>query len=1265
MPVHLLHTLFNNNSRSSLMRSKRVHRSAPALSRSMSTNKIQTSIFPRPSPFNTLPLELQIEIFSLCAPPFAHLSDVNEAPLLLTRVCKSWRTLVSSTPRLWSSFEIELTGSGPRTALASAHDVDTVKDMKRWLQMSKSYPVSARIIHLPVGRSPDLRSAQLVGLLIPEAHRWRVVEFVIPALSMTALQQSLPRNTPSLRSLTLQLNGAASTDTPFDLSKLNIPWHQLTTLNLRLEYDNLITLDKCLDILSQTRALRRCSFDAFCTLDNAADAITLPTLEELHLNLHGKNGTSTSTNRPSVRFTTFLNLLDIPALNVFRVEWLVKEELAWSQAHSQFTSFLGKASQTLQTLSLEYLPLSERELLQCLSCVPNATRLDLRFSLSNVEGDPITDTLLLECIPPSTPPPADSLPDATTAACLIPHIEEVNIECHGKQHTSIGLAAFIESRWASRVARPHPRYATLKSFHLLSMNQPLAAVDKRVKKWCNEGLNISIDSLVVRKRGKKNKKHNEDESQYYQQNVAPEVKPESHGEPSWIVPSGRQDEEINLEAPFGYVDSEVKAYFRTVDVQIRNWQENQEEEADGDVDPNEHKRMFFTAALQEMQGKEKPLSTDPDCSVILERMSYSMDDFVRRVFVDSLAGSYEALVRHRFASHVCQTLFTTKGIMPAIPESNETGELRTLTNLILDICEELLPNFPSLIMDPFASHVVRSLLLLLSPNLSVGEEHPKSAIRSKKSAAWKARQGQMKSVFADDKGKGKETIRNTPSEFRKMAQRFVDAVKEQIGDNETRAMAANKVACPGLQMLLEVEADQNMSNMPGSLMDRVMVGVITACRNNESDSVEESDYLGTLLRDVNSSHLLEIIVSRCPDDAFNVLWKTYFIGKLARLSAHPVANFVLAKALERVSEEQLSEVFEELDDTWSKLIRTARTGVLRAIVDRVCILRALGEKIPNAIYSGFNIEPLEDKQLTLPCILTLLPLPDYRAVVANKPDLAQPDASHNRGHGAQAPSPLEPKIQGSILLQSLLKLPEPHNQFVTDSILALSVEDRIMVSHNASGSRVFDVLLESTTIPTKIKRQFVMDFIGHYHVLVDDKLGSRVVDRCWDFADTYLKEKIARSLVDQEQALAASYYSKYFSRNLNLYLLQRRPDEWRNWQSEKKRAVEQAGKDKQKTGPASASAPTPAPPTAVQAETKEKESKKRKSRPENEIDALFNEKLGKRIKKAALATDSKPHVEPKKQEKGSKVDVKDKDLQNILGAIRVAPANDGKKKKRH
>jgi nucleolar protein 9 len=198
------------------------------------------------------------------------------------------------------------------------------------------------------------------------------------------------------------------------------------------------------------------------------------------------------------------------------------------------------------------------------------------------------------------------------------------------------------------------------------------------------------------------------------------------------------------------------------------------------------------------------------------------------------------------------------------------------------------------------------------------------------------------------------------------------------------------------------------------------------------------------------------------------------------------------------------------------------------------------------------------------------------------------------------------------------------------------------------GSRVFDALLDSPTVPAKMKRQFVMDFIGNYHILVDDKLGSRVGDRCWAFCDTYLKEKIARSLIPQEQFLASSFYGKFFARNLNLYLLQRRPEEWRNLQSQLKRTQEQQKKQQIHILPESKSP-----------ETHLTDTQKRKYYPENEIDALFNEKLGKRIKKAALVDDVQAELPSVKS-----AEVEDKDLKQILGAIRVAPANAGHVKKK-
>ncbi|KAG2151818.1 armadillo-type protein [Suillus cothurnatus] len=702
-----------------------------------------------------------------------------------------------------------------------------------------------------------------------------------------------------------------------------------------------------------------------------------------------------------------------------------------------------------------------------------------------------------------------------------------------------------------------------------------------------------------RKRGKKHKKTQEHRPAFLRHRSIPAQESESHPE-----------------APFGYVDPDIKAYFRTVDDQIRTWQQERpyEEDQAADLDPNEAKRMFLVAALSEMSEKEKQLATDPDCSVVLERMAHSMDDFVRRVFLDSLSGSYEALVKHRFASHVCQTLFTvaadtvsreTKGIYPSVTDSKDKGELRTLTRLILDICEELTPTFTSLVMDPFASHVLRALLLLLSPTSSAASHKAQSNMRSKKSSAWKARQGAMKSVFADNKSHDRvdSSTRAVPNEFHEAAIRFVHVLKSELNDNEVRALAANKTASPLLQLILEVEADHGESSLPDSLMDRVMVGIITLCRENPDEQLEASDYLVTLLRDPTSSHLLETMVSRCPDPAFTVLWATYFRGKLARLATHPVANF-------RLNPTQLKDALEELESSWNKVIGSARTGVLRAMIDRACTLRAHQKDICQAVCNAFELFQPKDRSHLVSCVLVLKPLGEYMATELTKHILEDAQQGSKKG---KVDDSKEPKVQGALILQSLLRLNEPHCMMVTESIKSLPTEDLILLSQNPISSRVIDILFDSETVPFKVKRALVMSFIGHYHTLVDDRIGSRVGDRCWAFADTYLREKIARSLV-------RLILENTSPRNINLYLLQRRPDEWRELQSQ----------SKSNSGSTTSPSTLPSAPSAIvqdysnsddaEVSHPSKTSKKRRSRPEDEIDAVFNANLGGKVKRAAVST---------------------------------------------
>ncbi|XP_006459728.1 hypothetical protein AGABI2DRAFT_202089 [Agaricus bisporus var. bisporus H97] len=782
----------------------------------------------------------------------------------------------------------------------------------------------------------------------------------------------------------------------------------------------------------------------------------------------------------------------------------------------------------------------------------------------------------------------------------------------------------------------------------------------------------------LRKRGRRHKNTEEDDYSHEQTQDGREdgfklnLNEADISQPSWILPSTSQSDAIltsNPEAPFGFVDTEVKAYFRTVDVQIQDWQSSQveSEEMGGntDIDPNEERRLFFVAALTEMQGKERELATDPDCSIVLERMANSMDDFVRRVLMDSMAGSYELLIKHRFASHVCQTLFTLavdtiqremKGIYPRVPDSQDKGELRTMKQLILDICEELLPAFPSHIMDPFASHVIRSLLVLLSPNLA-----NESLVRSKKSAAWKAKQGSMKSVFEKDKGREPVKQLQAPSEFHQMTKQFLEVLKSGLDENEIRAMAASKVASPGLKMLLEVEADLGSSGEPDSLMDRVTVGVVSACREGNAP-LESSDYLNTLLRDTTSSHLSETIITRAPDDAFRILWNLYLKGKLPRLSVHPVANFVVAKAFGRADEQQLLDACQELADSWQKIIAASRSGVLRAVVDRVANLRVLGDELVKAVFSAFALDTAEEKLSLVPCALYLLPFKDYQTRKSTV--MTAESRVHSREGNKKDKKLLEPQIQGSLLLQSLLHLPEPHYEIVIQSINSLSLEERIQLAHNSSSSRIYDVLLDSSTIPSKTKRSFVLGFIGHYHQLADDRFGSRIVDRCWNFADTYLKEKIARSVFPHQQTLAGSFYGKFFSRNLNLYLLQRRPEEWRNFQTEKKRqadVVYQSSLAKKQEAASSLPQVATSEPVASPQPTKKR---KRKG---DEIDALFNASLGNKVKKAALGNEVKPpypQASAAKEENSADRDATDKGLLDVLGALKNAPKGEKRKKKR-
>jgi hypothetical protein len=345
----------------------------------------------------------------------------------------------------------------------------------------------------------DDRSTQVLGVLVSQARRWRSAHFTLPAASIAQLQRFPQNSFPALRSLMLNVTGVRfpPSNPPLNIFAMNIPWRQLTGLDLQLESSNLPTLDEAFDILSKTVNLKRGILKLDCTWnrrDVQRRKLSLPTLETFQLILQDA---STASDRPEACMVQFLNLLHLPKLRTLCLGWLASSNMS-SWSHAGFLAFLQALAGTLHELTMSYFPIAENELLECLSQVPQLTHLDLRFALHEGAMDPITNRLLLACTLASSAVPAGIACNtpAHTEIPLLPRLEHVNLECHGALYSNSALLNFIRSRW--EFGNNSEGQRALKYFRLLSMKPVPSEVEKHVKVWHKEGLKIDIQTLVVR-----------------------------------------------------------------------------------------------------------------------------------------------------------------------------------------------------------------------------------------------------------------------------------------------------------------------------------------------------------------------------------------------------------------------------------------------------------------------------------------------------------------------------------------------------------------------------------------------------------------------------------------------------------------------------------------------------------------------------------------------------------------------------------------------
>ncbi|KAF8201165.1 hypothetical protein K438DRAFT_1821502 [Mycena galopus ATCC 62051] len=247
------------------------------------------------SPMRRVPDDVLVEIFLSCLPSEHNsLIDFAEAPLVLGRICRHWRSVAYSTPRLWSSIHIP-----PLDYLCTPE----------WLERSATCPLSVSLFDYTNSFIPDLENTAFVHQLLPVSRRLRHLSLTGDVGFFRSFIRLGPEDLPLLQSLWMECprNNYDVTaglqmiptledvriSAAIDPLPLLLPWSRLTSLRFEcLPFWADHGTGGGLDIGGAFQVLRQCSNLVQCeirvtkdstdTLDTSSPVI-LPHIETLAL----------------------------------------------------------------------------------------------------------------------------------------------------------------------------------------------------------------------------------------------------------------------------------------------------------------------------------------------------------------------------------------------------------------------------------------------------------------------------------------------------------------------------------------------------------------------------------------------------------------------------------------------------------------------------------------------------------------------------------------------------------------------------------------------------------------------------------------------------------------------------------------------------------------------------------------------------------------------------------------------------------------------
>ncbi|XP_015070358.1 pumilio homolog 23 isoform X2 [Solanum pennellii] len=443
-------------------------------------------------------------------------------------------------------------------------------------------------------------------------------------------------------------------------------------------------------------------------------------------------------------------------------------------------------------------------------------------------------------------------------------------------------------------------------------------------------------------------------------------------------------------------------------------------------------------------------------------------------------------------------------------------------------------NFSHIAADRSGSHVVETALKSLSFHLQDNENH--SLIEHALKKICKAIVVNPVDIMCNCHGS--HVLRSLLCLFKGVPLEEFHSTKSSVGLAE--------------RLNLKAPHGKNVSLQPVQIFPSLLKKFVSEMLNTASEDISKlqmNQYSSLVLQTVLKSlagneqellHLIRVLLgsSAGSANAGNLLEGIPIRNILRLVEETAYSHLMEALASHAKSQDHMDLIWEELGTKFRDLFEMGKSGVVVSVLAATQRLHSHEHECCQAIAASVCTGDEFPKGI-VPRILFL----ENFFCSRDKSNWSWP-------HGTKI------HVVGSLILQSIFRLPSELIQVYVTSITSLEEHHVLEASKDPSGSRVIESFLNSN-ISGKQKRKLVAKLRGHFGELSVHPFGSFTVEKCFTASNLNLRETIVSEMLPLQPELSKSKQGPYLLRKLDIDGFARQPDLWKSRQASQQSALKE------------------------------------------------------------------------------------------------------------